>query len=51
MNEAEYCESNTATGSYAQGDLTRNPEAVTHASNKDLRKTYLGPRHFMSCSP
>ena len=33
INDAEYHESNTATASDAQGDLTHNPKTVTHTSN------------------
>ena len=33
INHAKYYESNTVTVSDSQGDLTRNPEAVTHTSN------------------
>ena len=33
INDAEYCESNSATASDAQGDITRNPKTVTHTSN------------------
>ena len=32
-NDAKYYESNRATSSDAQGDLTRNPETFTHTSN------------------
>ena len=33
INDARYYESNTATKSDVKGDLTRNPETVTHTSN------------------
>ena len=33
INNAEYYELNTATASDAQGDLTSDPETVTHTSN------------------
>ena len=33
INDAVYYESNTATASDSQGDLTRNPETCTHTSN------------------
>ena len=33
INNAKYYESNTATKSDVKGDLTRNPETVTHTSN------------------
>ena len=33
INNAKYYESNTATVSDAQGNLTINPETVTHSSN------------------
>ena len=32
INDARYYESNTATASDTQGDLSRNPETVTHTS-------------------
>ena len=40
INDAEYYDSNTATASDAQGNLTIDPEIVTHASNKNLNKNY-----------
>ena len=33
INDTKYYESNTATASDSQGDVTRNPETVTHTSN------------------
>ena len=36
INDAEYYESNTATASDAQGDITRNPVKVTHTSNRTV---------------
>ena len=38
INDAKYFESNTATASGAQGDLARNPETVTHTSNRNFGK-------------
>ena len=33
IKDAEYYESNTATASDAQGNITRNPETATHTRN------------------
>ena len=46
INDAEYYESNTATASDAQGDLTQNTERVTHTSNSNETVTYTGNRNF-----
>ena len=35
INNTKYYESNTVTASDAQGNLTRNPDTVTHTRNKD----------------
>ena len=40
INDAEYYESNTATASDSQGDLTRNTEAVTHTRNGNESVTH-----------
>ena len=40
INDAKYYESNTATASDEQGDLTSNPETVTHTSNRIFEKNY-----------
>ena len=40
INDAEYYESNIATGSDAQGGLTRNPETVNHTSKGKFEKNY-----------
>ena len=41
INDAEYYESNTETASDAQGNLTRNPETVTHTSNRIFEQELL----------
>ena len=38
INNAKYYESNTATASDAQGDLTRNPETVTPTINGNFKQ-------------
>ena len=40
INDTEYYESNTATTSDSQGNLTRNPETVTHTSNEKSEQNY-----------
>ena len=40
INDAKYYESNTATASDEQGNLTSNPETVTHTSNRIFEKNY-----------
>ena len=40
INHAKYYESNTATVSDSQGDLTRNPETVTHNINGNETVTH-----------
>ena len=46
INNAKYYESNTATASDAQGDLTLDPETVTHTSNGNEPVTRTSNRHF-----
>ena len=41
IKDTTYYESNTATVSDTQGDLTLNPEIVTHTSNKKLEHKLL----------
>ena len=41
INYAEYYESNTATASDAQGDLTHNQEIVTQTSNGNFEQKIL----------
>ena len=41
INNAIYYESNTATASEAQGDLTRNSEIITHTSNGNFEQKLL----------
>ena len=44
INDAEYYKSNTATASDAQGDITHNPETVTHTINGNLEQKILSKR-------
>ena len=44
IDDAEYFESNTATASDAQGNLTSHPETVTHASNIIFEQKLLSCR-------
>ena len=46
INNAKYYESNTATASDAQGDLTLDPETVTHTSNGNEPVTRTSNRNF-----
>ena len=46
INDTKYYESNIATSSDAQGDLTRNPETVTHTSNGNDKVTPTSNRYF-----
>ena len=46
VNEAEYYESNTETTSDTQGDLTRNTETVTCASNMNKTVTHTRNGNF-----
>ena len=41
INDAEYYESNTATASDAQGDISRNPGKVTHTSNRTVEQKLM----------
>ena len=41
LNDAIYYESSTATTSDTHGDLTGNPETVTHTSNEDFEQKIL----------
>ena len=40
INDTKYYESNTATASDAQGNLTQNKETFTHTSNRNFEKNY-----------
>ena len=44
INEADYYESNTATASDTQGDITSNPYKITHTSNIFLEQELLSYR-------
>ena len=44
INNARYYESSTGTKSYTHGDLTGNPETVTHTSNEDFEQKILSYR-------
>ena len=46
INNTKYYESNTATARYAQGHLTRNPEAITHAINGNEIATHTSSGYF-----
>ena len=46
INDAKYYESNTATVIDARGDLTRNPETVTHTINRNETVTHISKRVF-----
>ena len=46
INDSKYYESKTATTSYAQIDLTRNLETVTHTSNSNETVTRTSNRNF-----
>ena len=46
INVSEYYESNIATVSGAQGDLTRNPETVTDTSNRNETVTHTSNGDF-----
>ena len=41
LNDARYYESSTANTSDTHGDLTGNPETITHTSNKIFEQTLL----------
>ena len=41
VNDAKYYESNIATASDAQGDLTRDPKTVTHTINRNFEQKIL----------
>ena len=41
INDAKYYESNTATTSDAQGNLTNNPETITHTRNGNFEQKLL----------
>ena len=41
INDAKYYESNTATTSDAQGNLTNNPETITHTRNRNFEQKLL----------
>ena len=49
--DAEYYESNTATSSDAQVDLTRNPETVNHTSNGNFEQKLLSYHTIPILSP
>ena len=61
INDDGYYESNSATTSDEQGDLTRNPdtftctnngnETVTHTSNRYFEQTILGNQTILVVSP
>ena len=40
INDDKYYESNTSTASDTQGDLTCNPETVTHTRNRKFEQYY-----------
>ena len=44
INDSKYYESNTATASDAQGNITRNPENFTHTSNGNVEQKLLSYR-------
>ena len=46
INDSKYYESNTATTSDAQSDLTRNTEKITHSSNGNETVTRTGNNNF-----
>ena len=46
INDAKYYESNIATTIDAQGDLTRNPDTVTHTSNVNEIVTHISNGNF-----
>ena len=46
INNAKYYESNTATSSDAQGDITNNPDTVTNTSNGNETVTRTGNGNF-----
>ena len=46
INNAKYYESNTATSSDAQGDITNNPDTVTNTSNGNETVTRTGNNNF-----
>ena len=47
IKDTKYYESNTATGSDTQGDLTLNPEIVTHTSNNNVEQKVLSNRTIL----
>ena len=46
INDAKYYESDTSTANDSQGDLTRNPETVTHTSNGNETVTHTSNGNF-----
>ena len=46
INDSKYYESNTATASDSQGDITRNPETVTRTSNRNETVTHIRNGNF-----
>ena len=40
INATKYYESNKETASDAHGDIKRNPETVTHTSNRNFEQNY-----------
>ena len=51
INDTKYYESNTATANDAQGNLTCNPETVTHTNNGHFEQNYwlAGPSLACPC--
>ena len=51
INNAKYYKSHTATASDAQGDITCNPETVTHTRNGNFEQKLLSYRTIPVLSP
>ena len=46
INDSKYSDSNTATASGSQGDITRNPETVTYTSNSKETVTRISNGNY-----
>ena len=51
INDAKYYKSNIDTASDTKGNLTRNPETVTHTSNGHFEKELLSNRTILVVVP
>ena len=51
INDSEYYESNTATASDTQGNLTHNPETVTHTININFEQKILSYQNIPVLPP